>query len=71
MNNFNNIFGIHETTVKFRAQRAEVLANNIANADTPGFKAKDLDFSQVIKQYESGMDASSTKNHNIMWICHH
>ncbi|MBC7210612.1 MAG: flagellar basal body rod protein FlgB, partial [Pseudomonas sp.] len=29
-------------------QRAEVLANNIANADTPNYKARDMDFSSVL-----------------------
>lgn len=32
----------------FRAQRAEVLANNIANADTPNYKARDMDFASVL-----------------------
>jgi large subunit ribosomal protein L5 len=36
------------TTANFRAQRAEVLANNIANADTPNYKARDLDFAAVL-----------------------
>ncbi len=31
-----------------RSQRAEVLAANLANADTPGYKARDIDFSQVL-----------------------
>ena len=39
--NFGRALGIHEQALGFRAQRAEVLANNIANADTPGFKAAD------------------------------
>lgn len=33
-----------------RNQRAEVLAGNLANADTPGFKARDLDFDIAFKQ---------------------
>lgn len=37
-------FGVHEQAMKIRASRAEVLANNLANADTPGFKARDIDF---------------------------
>jgi flagellar basal-body rod protein FlgB len=32
-----------------RSQRAEMLASNIANADTPGYKAKDIDFAQAFK----------------------
>lgn len=46
---FDKALGIHEKALGFRAQRAEVLANNIANADTPNYKARDLDFSKVLE----------------------
>lgn len=46
---FDKALGIHEQALGFRAQRAEVLANNIANADTPNYKARDLDFSKCSK----------------------
>lgn len=42
--NLDTYFGVHEQAMKIRASRAEVLANNLANADTPGFKARDIDF---------------------------
>jgi flagellar basal-body rod protein FlgB len=45
---FDKALGIHEQALGFRAQRAEVLANNIANADTPNYKARDLEFSAVL-----------------------
>ncbi|TXJ01059.1 MAG: flagellar basal body rod protein FlgB [Aquabacterium sp.] len=61
---FDKALGIHEKALNFRAQRAEVLANNIANADTPNFKARDLDFSAVLaeqaQQRESGMRMQRT-----------
>ncbi|SEI77848.1 flagellar basal-body rod protein FlgB [Allopseudospirillum japonicum] len=47
--NFDNALGIHPQAVQVRSQRAEILANNIANADTPGFKARDLDFQGMLK----------------------
>ncbi|MBD9416476.1 flagellar basal body rod protein FlgB [Pseudomonas sp. PDM16] len=47
---FANALGIHETALGFRAQRAEVLASNIANADTPHYKARDLDFAAVLAE---------------------
>lgn len=37
-------FGIHGAALQLRSQRLELLASNIANAATPGFKARDLDF---------------------------
>jgi flagellar basal-body rod protein FlgB len=45
---FANALGIHERALSFRAERAEVIANNIANADTPNYKARDLDFSAAL-----------------------
>ncbi len=47
---FDRALGIHEQALGFRAQRAEVLANNIANADTPHFKARDLEFASVLAE---------------------
>ncbi|PYC21067.1 flagellar basal body rod protein FlgB [Aquipseudomonas alcaligenes] len=47
---FDKALGIHEMALGFRAQRAEVLANNIANADTPHYKARDLDFAAVLAE---------------------
>ena len=37
-------FGIHANALQLRAQRLTLLASNIANAATPGYKARDLDF---------------------------
>jgi flagellar basal-body rod protein FlgB len=45
---FDSALGIHEKALGYRSQRAEVLANNLANADTPNFKARDLDFASVL-----------------------
>ncbi|AZC20062.1 MULTISPECIES: flagellar basal body rod protein FlgB [Pseudomonas] len=47
---FDKALGIHEQALGFRAKRAEVLANNISNADTPNYKARDLDFSAVLAE---------------------
>ncbi|NBA95743.1 flagellar basal body rod protein FlgB [Pseudomonas sp. R5(2019)] len=50
---FDKALGIHEKALGFRAQRAEVLANNITNADTPNYKARDLDFADVLAAQSS------------------
>jgi flagellar basal-body rod protein FlgB len=47
---FSNALGIHERALNIRSQRAEVLANNLANADTPGFKARDIDFKAALNE---------------------
>lgn len=45
---FNNIFGIHEQALLLRGQRVGVLAANLANADTPNYKARDFDFDSAL-----------------------
>lgn len=46
---FDNALGLHPQALFTRTQRAEVLANNIANADTPGYKARDFDFVSALQ----------------------
>lgn len=49
MNALDASFNFHESSLRIRAQRQELLAGNIANADTPNYKARDLDFSAALK----------------------
>jgi flagellar basal-body rod protein FlgB len=46
----DNVFGIHEEALRLRAKRSEVLASNMANADTPGYKARDFDFEGMLRK---------------------
>lgn len=46
---FQNALGIHDSALSIRAQRAEVIAENLANADTPNYKARDLDFQSMLQ----------------------
>jgi len=48
--NFDSALGIHPQALALREKRSEVLASNLANADTPGYKARDLDFKAALKQ---------------------
>jgi flagellar basal-body rod protein FlgB len=43
-----SILGVHEDALLYRARRMEVLAANLANADTPQYKARDLEFTAVL-----------------------
>lgn len=62
---FSNALGIHEQALLLRDRRIEVLANNIANADTPGFKARDIDFHKVLAaQSQSGTLPRLQTTHN-------
>ena len=61
--NFDSAFGIHEIALNLRAERAEVLASNLANADTPHFKARDIDFSKALEQASSKRQSGLVQTH--------
>ena len=48
--NFEKALGIHPQALALREKRSEVLASNLANADTPNYKARDLNFQSVLKK---------------------
>jgi len=50
-----SLFGIHGAALELRSQRMGLLTSNIANAATPGFKAKDIDFAAALKARTAGM----------------
>lgn len=56
-------FGIHQHALLVRSDRAEVLASNIANADTPGYKAKDLDFADALANAQKQQSHRMSKTH--------
>ncbi len=45
---FDKALGIHDDALQFRSRRASVLASNLANQDTPNYKAKDMDFKATL-----------------------
>lgn len=57
----DKVFGVHEAALRLRAQRTEVLASNLANSDTPNYKAKDIDFQAAMKQATSSSGGGSLK----------
>lgn len=63
MNLLNNALGIHERSLQVRSQRLEVIAQNIANADTPNYKARDVDFRAVLaRQQDPDNTMSATQS---------
>ncbi|MBM7456542.1 flagellar basal-body rod protein FlgB [Oceanisphaera litoralis] len=50
---FDKAFGIHQHALVARSERAELLAGNLANADTPGYKARDMDFQAALNQAQT------------------
>ena len=53
MNLLDGALGVHEQALRVKAQRLEVLSQNIANADTPNYKARDLDFKALLSKAQN------------------
>lgn len=54
MSSFEQQISVYSQALSLRSQRHQVLASNIANADTPNYKARDFDFEQAMRQASSG-----------------
>ena len=63
MNFIDKAFSLNEKSLNARAQRMEVLSRNIANADTPHFKAQDIDFKSVMKSASEGTVLTTNAMH--------
>ncbi len=46
---FQNALGLHESALRIRAERAGVLSSNLANVNTPNYKARDIDFQAALR----------------------
>ena len=62
---FDSAFGIHERALDMRSQRMEVISRNIANVDTPHYKAQDIDFKKVLDDTQSDRRLASTHSAHI------
>ncbi|SNS84487.1 flagellar basal-body rod protein FlgB [Sphingomonas laterariae] len=60
----DTVFGVHGDALALRSQRLAMLASNIANASTPGYKARDLDFTKALDMAQGGTatDAATAAN---------
>ena len=67
----DNYLGVHAAALKLRSQRTEVLAANLANADTPGYRARDIDFKHALaaasgqNNLGGGVQMTTTKSGHI------
>ena len=61
---FDSALGIHQQALSLRSQRAEMLASNIANADTPGYKARDIDFKAALASVNPQSNGSLTQTNS-------
>ncbi|WP_252178594.1 flagellar basal body rod protein FlgB [Endozoicomonas sp. 4G] len=59
---FESALGVHPQALAFRGTRAEVIAGNLANVDTPGFKARDVEFQAILKHQLSGATTTDDRH---------
>ena len=59
--NIDRLFGVHAQALQLRSQRGELLASNLANADTPGYKARDLDFRNALESAQAATALKTTR----------
>jgi flagellar basal-body rod protein FlgB len=60
MGKLDDYLRVNEMAINLRERRAQVLASNIANADTPNYKARDVDFSSALQSALARKDTSAT-----------
>lgn len=61
----DELFGIHATALQLRSQRMAMLASNIANAATPNYKAKDLDFGAALRLASEGSATDAAVSYRV------
>ena len=62
MKSISNHLNFHASALQLRSRRNDILASNIANAATPNFKARDLNYDQQIRQVDDIGPLKSTDN---------
>jgi flagellar basal-body rod protein FlgB len=58
------LFGMHGAALQIRSQRMALLASNIANAATPGYKARDVDFTKAMDAASGAMGGGNGTSGN-------
>src|SRR5690606_36675008 len=61
------LVGIHGAALEVRSQRLGMLASNIANAATPGYKARDIDFNAALQARLGGIDTEAATNSAVQY----
>jgi len=62
--NFEKALGSHEQALMIQARRASAISSNIVNADTPNYKARDIDFKQALKKSQGDFLSMSQSHSN-------
>ena len=53
MSKLDELFRFSQNALNLHAHRQQLIASNIANADTPGYKARDIDFAAALRNAEA------------------
>ena len=59
LNRLTQALDFQATALSLRAERQRLISSNIANADTPGYVARDMDFAQALREATQGLPAPS------------
>lgn len=62
----DRLVNVHHDTLKVRSQRMEVISGNLANANTPGYKARDIDFQAAMKTAKSMQTGAQHNNSQLV-----
>ena len=65
--NLDSYLGVHAQALTLEAQRTELLAANLANADTPNYKARDIDFKAALAA--AGGNSASASGSGAASLC--
>ena len=66
LNRLTDTLDFHGNALALRSERQRLLASNIANADTPGYVARDLDFSKALQDATQSSSAGPSASRNLM-----
>jgi flagellar basal-body rod protein FlgB len=61
--NLDKLMGFHQKAMQVRTDRMEIIAGNLANANTPGYKARDLDFQKVMQSAQFAREHNMVRTH--------
>ncbi|MEL7537878.1 MAG: flagellar basal body rod protein FlgB [Pseudomonadota bacterium] len=61
---YDDFFGFHAAALRVRSTRNELLARNLAHADTPGYQARDIDFREALADANASASARLMRTHS-------
>ena len=64
MTSIDDYLGLHSKAMTLRAHRANILASNLVNVDTPGYTPRDLNFKDVLNQTGSMKPVTPIRTHS-------